>query len=80
MYAMADWFEYRTLHVNMASRDGIVNYDSGLGDNPRNSGKGTPILVDYLNEQDVGRDGWEVCGVVPAGLTSTVILKRHKHT
>lgn len=76
---MADWFEYRTVHVNMASRDGIVNFDSALQDNPRNSGRGAPTLAAYLNEQDVGRDGWEVCGVVPVGVTATIILKRHKH-
>lgn len=77
---MAEWIEYRTLQVDLEKQAGhVVEYDSAVGD-PKSKGRMNMPLVTYLNLDEVGRDGWEVCGVVPASSYATILLMRRRHS
>ena len=77
---MADWVKYRTLQVNLEKQVGhVVEFDSAIGD-PKTQGRIQVPLVTYLNYDDVGPSGWEVCGVVPSISYATIILMRREHS
>lgn len=69
---MAKWLEYRAPQMSLDDEARHpVRYDSKIGD-PKSRGHRVVPLAVYLNLDSVGRDGWEVCGVVPGGIYATI--------